>query len=290
MAERLAEWLTSQGAMAVGLARWHNHSAIRHAFLAEWFPGLVTLSPCHLVTLSSSRDGVHDFALLHRPPDLRDGAVRRHHAGRRARRVLLADGAVPADLAAAGAGGHHLPGGQRPGGGGHGGGADRAAGQRRAGHAVHDVALRQQRHLHAVRHLRGRREPQHRPGHGAEPRAARDAALAHVGPEPGDHHPQEDPRHLDGRQPVFSGRPLRPALPEQLRADQRLLPAPARGRRVGHQPPGWALVQHARLARPAEADRAQPERRGRGHGGHQSEPASGPWADRTTAVESTPGL
>jgi multidrug efflux pump len=33
---------------------------------------------------------------------------------------------------------------------------------------------------------------------GAEPRAARPAAAAHVGPEPGDLHPQEDPRHPDG--------------------------------------------------------------------------------------------
>ena len=56
---------------------------------------------------------------------------------------------------------------------------------------------------------------------------------AHRGAEPGDHDPQADARHPDGRQLLFARRPLRRPLPEQLRHDQRPRRVAARGRRVG---------------------------------------------------------
>ena len=88
--------------------------------------------------------------------------------------------------------------------------------------------MRQRRLLHADRHLRHRHRPEHGPGHGAEPRGPGHAAAADPGPEPGHHHPQEDARHLDDRQLLLAGRPLRRHLPEQLRHDQRQGRAAAR--------------------------------------------------------------
>ena len=90
-----------------------------------------------------------DFPLLHRPADLRLGAVDRHHAGRRRGRVHAAGRAVSRGDAADGAGDGALSRGQRPDGARHRGRADRAAGQRRRGHDVHVVAMHQRRHLHA---------------------------------------------------------------------------------------------------------------------------------------------
>jgi len=84
--------------------------------------------------------GDHDLAVLHRPADLRCGAVHLHHPDGRDRAALPADRPVPAGHAARGGGVDLLPGGQRPGGVRHGGGADRAAGERRRGHAVHVLA------------------------------------------------------------------------------------------------------------------------------------------------------
>ena len=55
-------------------------------------------------------DPAHDLALLHRPADLRRGAVDRHHADRRDRALVAADRAVSADHAAGRAGLDQLPG------------------------------------------------------------------------------------------------------------------------------------------------------------------------------------
>ena len=105
-----------------------------------------------------------------------------------------------------------------------------------------------------------------------------------VGAEPGHHHPEEDARYPDGDQCVFSGRPIRRSVPQQLCTTEPVRPAAACGRRVGHFHPGHAAVQHARLARPATARLAQHECGGRGHRGRQPERASGPGARRTTTV------
>ncbi len=118
--------------------------------------------------------------------------------------------------------------------------------------------------VHPDGHLRHRHRPEHGPGHGAEPRDAGHAAVADPGAEPGDHDPQEDARHVDDRQLLLAGRPLRRHLPEQLRHDLRQGRAAARLRGLGHQLPGPARLQHPRLARPAEAGGAEHDRHGRG--------------------------
>ena len=51
--------------------------------------------------------------------------------------------------------------------------ADRAAGERRRGHALHVVDLRERRLVCADGHVRHRHEPRHRPGARAEPRGDR---------------------------------------------------------------------------------------------------------------------
>ena len=101
---------------------------------------------------------------------------------------------------------HQLPRRQRPGSRRHGGRPDRAAGQRRAGHALHVVADGQRRHLFADRHVRHRHRPEDGPGHGAEPRRPGHAAAADAGAEPGHHDPQEDARHPDDRQLLLARR------------------------------------------------------------------------------------
>ena len=93
------------------------------------------------------------------------------------RAAVAADRPVPADHAAHRAGLDQLSRRQCPGGGRHGRRADRAAGQRRRGHALHVVADGQRRLLHPHRHLRPRHRPEHGAGDGAEPRDAGHAAL-----------------------------------------------------------------------------------------------------------------
>jgi hypothetical protein len=90
--------------------------------------------------------------------------------------------------------------------------------------------------------FRRRRGPENRPGHGAEPRHPGDAAAADPGAEPGDHDQEEDAGHLDDRQFLLAGRPLRRPLPEQLRHDQRQGRAAARAGRVGRHLPGRARL------------------------------------------------
>ena len=107
--------------------------------------------------------------LLHRPADLRLGAVDRDHAGRRDRAVHAAARAVSADHAADGAGRLQLPRRQRPGRGRDRGRADRAAGQRRREHDLHVVAVHQRRLLQPDRDLQAGRRPEPGPGAGAEP-------------------------------------------------------------------------------------------------------------------------
>ena len=189
-----------------------------------------------------------------------------------------------------GAGLDQLPGGQRPGGGRHGGRADRAAGQRRPGHAVHVLADGQRRLVHADGHVRHRHRSEHGPGHGAEPRGAGHAAVADPGAEPGDHDPQEDARHLDDRQFHLAGRPLRRHLPEQLRHDLRPRRVVPRGRGFGHHVPGPARLQHPRLARSAKTGGAQHDRDRRGQRDPQPEYPSGARTNRRAALVAQPVL
>ena len=75
------------------------------------------------------------------------------------------------------------------------GAADRAAGQRRRGHALHAVLQRRRRHLYADGHLQDRHRPQLRAGAGAEPGVERAVATADLGAEPGRH--RAEAIHLD---------------------------------------------------------------------------------------------
>ena len=110
-------------------------------------PPAVTDRPSTPVPRGASPHRV--LPLLHRPADLRRGAVDRDHAGRRARAVEPADRDVSADRAADGQRDLPVSRRQRPGGRRDRGRADRAAGQRRREHDVHVVAVHQRRQLHA---------------------------------------------------------------------------------------------------------------------------------------------
>ena len=107
--------------------------------------------------------------------------------------------------------------------------------------------------------------------------------LPTAGPEPGDHDPQEDARHVDDRQLLLAGRPVRRHLPEQLRHDLRQGRAAAGLRGLGHQLHGPARLQHPRLARPAEAGVAEHDRHGCGQRDSQRERRRARRADRPVA-------
>ena len=143
----------------------------------------------------------------------------------------------------------------------HRGAADRAAGQRRAGHALHAVDQRVRRHLLADRDLRDRHRPEFRAGAGAEPRLRGDGVAAAGGAGAGRHRAAEvhvDPadRHAD-----LAGRPLRQPVPQQLRHHQPGQRAVARARRRQRQRVRRRAVFHADLARSADAAGARADAR-----------------------------
>ena len=70
--------------------------------------------------------------------------------------------------------------------------------------------------LHPDRHLQAGRQPQLRPGAGAEPHQPGPAAAARRGQAGRRHHPQAQPGHPAGRRHLLAQGALRPALPEQL--------------------------------------------------------------------------
>ena len=99
------------------------------------------------------------------------------------------------------------------------------------------------------RDVQGRHRPEHGAGAGAEPRRAGHAHAARRGQADRRDHHEAVARPDDDRQFVLAGRPVRPALPEQLRLDpnQGRDRASGRGRRGDHL--RSARLQHARMAR-----------------------------------------
>ena len=95
---------------------------------------------------------------------------------------------------------------------------DRAADQRRRGHAVSLQPGDLERPAHDYRYLQTRHRSRQGPGAGAEPRRDRAAATARRSAAQRRRHPQEQPRSDDGRVHAVAGRHVRPALHQQLLA------------------------------------------------------------------------
>src|SRR4029453_4482785 len=170
------------------------------------------------------------LALLHRPADLCRGS-RDRDRDRRCHRVShAACRPVPGGGAAHDRGWRELPRRERRGGRRDGGDTPRAGDQRRRGHALHVLAEHERRLARAHHHLRARDRSRHRSGPGTEPRSGSGAAAARGSAAHRRDHAQELAGPAAGRAPALSGRPPRPALPEQLRpaADPRRAGAPCR--------------------------------------------------------------
>ena len=172
----------------------------------------------------------------------------------------------------------------------HGGTADRAAGQRRRGHALHAVLRRRRRQLFADRHLRDRHRPQRGAGAGAEPRVVGDGGIAAIGAGAGRQRPEEVDGDPGDRDADVAGRTLRQPLSQQLcddPAEGRDRP-PARRRqrqRVRRRP-----VLDARLARPRQDAGARPDGAGRHPGAAAAERAGHRRADGRAAGAGRPVL
>ena len=196
----------------------------------------------------------NDLKILHRSADLRDGALRRHHLDRR-------------DLRSPGCRWRSIPGSRRP--------ASRSPINYPGASApvvADTVAAPIEQQVNGVEGMLYMSSQMGNDGSytltvtfdiGTDVNSAlvmvqNRVALAMpqlptAGPEPGDHDPQEDARHLDDRQLLLARRAVRRHLPEQLRHDLRQGRAAAGLRGLGHQLHGPARLQHPRLARPAEA-------------------------------------
>ncbi len=214
--------------------------------------------------------------LLHRTARALQRAGAGHRPDRRGRAVAIAGGAISQRHPAHRVGDHALSGRERQDGHGYGGAADRAAGQRRAGHALHAVDQRQRRHLHLDRDLRDRHRSEHGAGAGAEPGVGGARAIAAAGVRAGRQRPEEVDRGADVRDAHVTGQPLRRPVPRQLwrhqPAERARAPAGHRQRqRVRRRP-----VRDAHLdgPEPAAGARAHAERRDQRHpaaepGGHR---------------------
>ena len=135
----------------------------------------------------------------------------------------------------------------------HRGAADRAAGQRRAGHALHAVDQRVRRHVFADRDLRDRHRPELRAGAGAEPRLRGDGVAAAGGAGAGRDRAAEVDLDPADRHAHLAGRPLRQPVPQQLRDHQPGAGALPRSRRRQCQRVRRRAVFHADLAGSADA-------------------------------------
>ncbi len=161
----------------------------------------------------------------------------------------------PADHAADRPGHDHLSRRRRPGRRRHGRRPDRAAGQRRRGHALHVVDLRQRRLVQADGHLRGRHQPRHGPGAGAEPRGHRQPKLPEEVQRQGVTTRSSRPTIILVVALTSPDGPLRQPLPEQLRHAPDQGRAEPDQRRRRHQRLRRQRLRHAGLARPREARR-----------------------------------
>ena len=172
----------------------------------------------------------------------------------------------------------------------HGGHPDRAAGQRRAGHALHAVLQRLGRHLHADRDLRRR----HRHGYRADAGlpAGRDRAgrAAAAGRGPGRHGQAAVDQRPAVRQPDLAHGRLRQPVPDQLRRDQPAERAGPRARRGRGQRAWRRHLQHADLARPAEDADLRPRARRRHPGAAGAERAGRRRPDRHAAAARRPAV
>ena len=112
--------------------------------------------------------------------------------------------------------------------------ADRAADQRRRGHAVHVQPGDLERPAHHHRHLQARHRSRQGAGAGAEPRRDRAAAIAGRSAAQRRRHQEELARHPDGRVHAVAGRQPRPALHLELRAAAGSRPVAAARRHRRH--------------------------------------------------------
>ena len=118
-----------------------------------------------------------------------------------------------------------------------------------------------------------------------------------AGAAAGRQYQEEDAQHPAGGEPLLARRPLRRALPVELRDAPHPRRADASARRQRRDVPRRAGLQHPRLARSGEAGRAEHDRRRRrlGHpraeqsdGGGPTRPAAGGGAGRTSSRPSAP--
>ena len=151
--------------------------------------------------------------------------------------------------------------------------SDRAADQRRRGHALSLQPGDLERAADDHRHLQARHRSRQGPGAGSEPRRDRAAAIAGGGAAQRRRHPQEQPGHIDGRVHAVAGRHIRPALHLQLRAAAGSRPAAPAGWHRRHPDFRRARLLDAAVAR-SRQDRQSRHDRGRRAGGDQGpEPA-----------------
>ena len=203
---------------------------------------------------------------FHQPAHPGDGAVDRAADRRRDRLHHAAGLGISASGAADGGGHHAISGRLRANRLRHRRRADRAGDQRRRGHAVSLQPGDLERAVDDHGHVQARHRSRQGPGAGAEPRRDRAAAAAGRGAAQRRRHPQEQPRHPDGRVHAVAGRHVRPALHQQLRAAAGPRPvAPARRHRR-HPDVRRARLFDAAVARSRQDRHAGPDR-GRGGGG-----------------------
>ena len=200
------------------------------------------------------------------------------------------DRAVPRHRAAADRGEGHLCGRQRRGGGGDRRAADRSAGDRRRQDALHEVDQRQRRQLHAHRHLRRRHQSRHQQRPGAEPRQPRRAAASRRGQGPGRQHQKEIVGAAPGRRAVVAGRPLRPAIPLQLRHHQHHRSAQAHRRHRRRRAVHALRLQHDGLAQHRPHDEFRVDAEGYFQRDRPPEHASGGRPHRRAARAARPAV
>ena len=143
---------------------------------------------------------------------------------------------------------------------------DRAADQRRRGHAVSLQPGDLERPAHHHGHLQARHRSRQGPGAGAEPGRDRAAATAGRGAAQRRRHPQEQPRHIDGRVHAVARRQLRPALYQQLCAAAGARPVAAARRHRRHPDFRCARLLDAAVARSRQDRQSRHDRGRRGSG------------------------